>query len=150
MPRGKSLTWSLSLVSFFFSFPCLVLALFFFPFLFFFLLFGGDGFHSLTQDLVFPNARFLALEGRIDMKEWKKDLSNEAGAVREGGRKCLIWWFDHWKGSIGKGTIVIRALLILVHREGWRMPGYLSFEYITPQKLQNKQGGEKEGKKASI
>lgn len=46
---------------------------------------------------------------------------------------------------------MIRALVILVHREGWRMPGYLSFEYITPQKLQNKQEGKKKkGKKKGV
>lgn len=72
-PRGNSLKLgSNSLVNFFFLFLFLSLALFwlfFLSFLFFPFLFGGDGFHSYTQDLVFPNARFLALEGRIDMKE---------------------------------------------------------------------------------
>lgn len=76
-PRGKVFkTWFQFLGKFFF-FLFLSLALFwlfFLSFLFFPFLFGGDGFHSYTQDLVFPNARFLALEGRIDMKEWKRDL----------------------------------------------------------------------------
>lgn len=51
-----------------------------------------------------------------------------------------------------KGTIVIRALLIVIHREAWRMPGYFTFEYITPQKLPNEQEGKKKNrkKKASI
>lgn len=45
---------------------------------------------------------------------------------------------------------MIRALVILVHREGWRMPGYLSFEYITPQKLQNKQEGKEKMEKKGV
>lgn len=63
---GNSLTQSSSLVNFF-PLPCFS----FFLFYFFFFRWRRVAFAPIT---VFPNVRFLALEGRIDMKEWEGDL----------------------------------------------------------------------------
>lgn len=94
-PRGKFFkTWFQFLGKFFFSFsfsfPCLVLAFFSF-FSFFPFSFRWRRLSFVHPRLGFPKRPFLGA-GREDRYERmkKRSLSNEAGAVREGGRKCLI------------------------------------------------------------